>query len=465
MLVAALGATPAHAQRPQDLGEFRARIRELTSKPPGGGAEAQGAPQAETPKPPSTELDDRSVATPAFDPGKGDAVRWPYYDRGFVLVPTPDPVKQPFRLRLNHVSQFRYTNTLAVREFYTTHLGERREVLRRNDVQLTRDVFYFTGFVFTPKLDFNILLYTSSATLSATAAGYVGYVFNKAFALRVGFFSLPSVRSLTGTYPFFHSTDRSMANNYVRPGFTQGVWANGELLPGFNYIAMVGNSLNTLDLAAATIDQNFAVSSSIWYDLNEFGKEWNDWEVHTRPALRVGTAFTFAPEDRLSNLSQASPENNSIFITDGTLLFETGALAPGVTISLANFYLWAIDGGFKYRGLAFNLEFYMRWLNQFEADGPVPEDSLFDWGAEASLGYFFVRGVLEVYARTSFIRGPFGDPIEGGGGYNWYPFGTRHVWLNVECLGISRSPYQSVLYAYSSGQTGMLFQSQFLLRF
>ena len=100
------------------------------------------------------------------------------------------------------------------------------------------------------RLDFNILLYTSSATLSATAAGYVGYVFGKAFALRAGFFSLPSVRSLTGTYPFFHSDDRSMATNYMRPGFTQGVWANGEPFPGFNYIAMIGNSLNTLDIAA-----------------------------------------------------------------------------------------------------------------------------------------------------------------------------------------------------------------------
>ena len=45
-----------------------------------------------------------------------------------------------------------------------------------------------------------------------------------------------------------------------------------------------------------------------------------------------GTAFTFAREDRLSDLSTASPENNPTFISDGTLLFATGALAPGVTV-------------------------------------------------------------------------------------------------------------------------------------
>ena len=111
---------------------------------------------------------------------------------------------------------------------------------RRNDIQLTRDVFYFSGFAFDPRLDFNILIYTSSATLSATAAGYVGYAFHEAFTLRAGFFSLPSLRAMTGTYPFFHGTDRSMAVNYMRPGFTQGVWAEGEPLPGFSYIAMIG---------------------------------------------------------------------------------------------------------------------------------------------------------------------------------------------------------------------------------
>jgi hypothetical protein len=388
----------------------------------------------------------------------------PHWDKGFVLVSTPDP-EQPYRLVLNHVSQFKYTNTLGVDETYTDHLGNEKTVLRRHDIQLTRDVFYFSGYAFSPHLDFNILLYTSSATLSATAAGYVGYVFHKAFALRAGFFSLPSLRSMTGTYPFFHGTDRSMAVNFMRPGFTQGIWGEGEPLPNIRYLAMVGNSLNTLDISAVKIDYNFAYSATVWYDGNNFGKAWNDYEDHTEPALRVGTAFTFAREDRLSDLSTSSPENNATFITDGNLLFATGSLAPNVTIDLANFYLWAIDGGLKFHGLAFNVEFYMRWLNKFRANGPLPQNSLYDWGFEASLGYFVLRAQLELYARTSHIRGPFGKPIEGGGGFNWYPFGTRQVWLNLEVMGIKDSPFGSTLYVYSAGQTGVLVQSQFLLRF
>jgi hypothetical protein len=440
------------------------------SPPPAASAPAPTPTPTPAPTPaPATDEPAQNPGAPVAPTEKTgtirDTVAWPHYDKGFVLVPTLDPIKVPFRLVLNNVSQFRYTNSLLVDSTYTDHLGQVHEVNKRNDIQLTRQVFYLSGFVFDPRFDFNILLYFSSATLSASAAGYVGFVFDRAFALRAGFFSLPSVRSLTGTYPFFQSTDRSMANNFVRPGFTQGIWANGELFPGFSYIAMVGNSLNTLDIAAMRIDTRFAYSASVWYDLNDFGKPWNDWEYHDQVALRVGTAFTYAREDRLSDLSTASPENNSIFLSDGTLLFATGALAPGVTVQLANYFLSAADAGLKYRGLAVNFEIYNRWLNDFEADGPVPLRSIYDWGAEASAGYFVLRSKLEAYARTSFIIGSFRSSAEGAGGLNWYPFGTRQVWLNAEGIGISHCPYGSALYAYNVGQTGFLFESQLLARF
>ena len=406
-------------------------------------------------------------ATTTTTPTENPTGDWetPHYDEGFVLVSSRKSAPIQFKLVLNHVSQFKYTNTLATNKTYTDHLGNEKEVLRRNDIQLTRDVFYFSGYVFERGLDFNILLYTSSATLTATAAGYLGYKFSEAFALRVGFFSLPSMRSMTGTYPFFQGTDRSMAVNYMRPGFTQGIWAEGEAAPGLKYIAMVGNSLNTLDITAARIDKNFAYGASVWYDLNQFGKAWNDYEDHQSPALRVGTSFTYAREDRISDLSKASPENNSIFVSDGNLLFATDALAPGVTVRTANYFMWAIDAGIKYRGLAFNVEFYQRWLNHFDADGELPIDSMHDWGFEASLAYFVIRSRLEAYARTSLIKGEFATAVEGGGGANWYPFRTRQAWFNVEAMGIEDSPYGSVLYVYSVGQTGLLLQSQFLLRF
>jgi len=389
----------------------------------------------------------------------------PHWDKGFVLVSTPNGAGgMPFRLVLNHVSQFKYTNSMATNDTYTDHNGVVHDVQKRNDIQLTRDVFYFSGYAFDPRLDYNILVFTSTATLVATAAGYAGFVFNKGFALRAGFFSLPSVRSLTGNYPFFHGTDRGLATNYFRPGFTQGVWANGEPLPGLNYIAMLGNSLNTLDIKSANIDNHFAASASIWYDRNDFGKAWNDYERHQSVSLRLGTAFTVAREDRLSDLDEAGPENNATFISDGLFLFETGSLAPNVTIAIADFYLWAVDAGMKYKGLAINVEFYFRWLNRFIADGPLPMNSMFDWGYDASLGYFVAHPV-ELFLRSSLVHGPFATGLEESVGFNWYPFDTRQVWINAEVAYVRKSPYGGGYYMYSVGQTGMVIPLQFLLRF
>lgn len=432
---------------------------------PAAPAPAASSPPIE-PAPP-TEPKAPPKAGPARDADHPDpdAFLTPHYKEGFVFVDPRDPKQTPYRLKLNHVSQFKYTNTLNVNETYTDHLGREKVVQRRHDIQLARDAFYFNGYVFDERLDFNLMIFTSTATLTATSAGYVGYVFDEGFALRAGYFSLPSLRSMTGTFPFFHGTDRSMANNYMRPGFTPGIWANGEPLPGFNYIAMLGNSLNTLDMKASVIDNRFAVGASVWYDLNQFGKAWNDFEHHSQPALRIGTAFTFSREDRLSNLSTANPENNATFISDGLLLFETGALVEGVTIELANFYLSAVDAGIKYRGLAFNVELYQRWLNDFEADGALPVESIYDWGMEASLGYFVLKSQLEAHARTSFVRGPFGNSVEGAVGFHWYPFGTRNVWLDAEGIWIDDSPFGSVFYVYSVGQSGFLLPVQFMLRF
>src|SRR5262245_50651229 len=76
----------------------------------------------------------------------------PHYDDGFVLVPSVDNESVPFRLKLKSVQQFKYTNSLFVNHTYTDHLGVERDVIRRHDIQLTRSVFYFSGFAFSPKL-------------------------------------------------------------------------------------------------------------------------------------------------------------------------------------------------------------------------------------------------------------------------------------------------------------------------
>jgi hypothetical protein len=59
----------------------------------------------------------------------------------------------------------------------------------------------------------------------------------------------------------------------------------------------------------------------------------------------------------------------------------------------------------------------------------------------------------------------FATGVEGSVGFNWYPFHTRQVWLDMEVIGIRDCPYFSGYYSYSVGQTGVVIPAQFLVRF
>jgi hypothetical protein len=63
--------------------------------------------------------------------------------------------------------------------------------------------------------------------------------------------------------------------------------------------------------------------------------------------IRIGTAFTRSREDRFSNRDQTSPENTSLYNSDGVLAFSTGATCRGVTIDQATYRMWAADAGIK----------------------------------------------------------------------------------------------------------------------
>ena len=206
--------------------------------------------------------------------------------------------------------------------------------------------------------------------------------------------------------------DRSMADNFFRPAFTQGVWATGELPKGLNYLAFVGNGLNTLNISATKIDTSLLVAGSVWWEpLGNYGAPgkavnmYDDYFAQKKVRIRIGTSFTRSPEDRFSDLDQSNPDNTSQYNSDGVLTFSTGAFAPGVTVQRDLYKMSAIDGGIKYNGLAINGQYYMRWLSNFEADGPMPVTSTFDHGFELSASYFVIPKDLLVYGRSSQVFG------------------------------------------------------------
>jgi hypothetical protein len=63
--------------------------------------------------------------------------------------------------------------------------------------------------------------------------GFVSLRFNKAITLYSGYWGAPGSRTLTGSFPYFVQPERSMADQFFRPGFTQGAWIDGEPWKGF----------------------------------------------------------------------------------------------------------------------------------------------------------------------------------------------------------------------------------------
>ena len=219
-------------------------------------------------------------------------------------------------MRFNVNTQVRYLNTTVSLDTFTDHLGVVREVHKRNDITVNRTMFILGGYIFDERLRYSSTVWTSAGAASIVVAGNIGWQFNKALTLTGGYTGVPGSRSLVNTFPFWTANDRSMADNFFRPGFTQGVWANGEPVKGLNYLAFVGNGLNTLNISANKIDTNLMFSGSVWWeplgDYGEPGKSRNmydDYFASEKTRIRLGTAFTRSREDRFSNLDQLTPDN------------------------------------------------------------------------------------------------------------------------------------------------------------
>ena len=423
-------------------------------------------------KPPQTTLSQAAIASGPKESAPAPQTSDNRYRDGIVIWETPETAKVPFLLKFNVNTQLRYLNTLDSNSTFTDHLGVTRDVHARNDITVNRAMFILGGYIFDKRAQYSFTVWTSAGAASIVVAGNIGWRFSKAFTLTGGYTGVPGSRSLVATFPFFTSTDRSMADNFFRPGFTQGAWASGEPVKGLNYLAFVGNGLNTLSITANKIDTNLLFSGSLWWEpLGPYGEPgksrnmYDDYFASRKVRIRLGTAFTRSRENRFSDLDQSSPENTSIYNSDGVQAFATGAFAPGVTLQDATYKLWAVDGGIKWHGLAVNGQYFLRWLGDFVSDGPLPLASTFDHGGELSAGYFVRRKKLMPYVRGSWVRGQFGNPYEYGAGLKWHFVPTERLWVNTEVFRISKAPYGGAFTPYTAGMTGWVPMVQALLAF
>ena len=392
---------------------------------------------------PDVDTTYKNMASGEFTPGKG-----------FQLV------KSKFgSLNISAYGMARWLDQLSPDTTWVDHLGNTKTFDGRNDIYWHRAMIWFRGFLGTPKLTYAITVWTVTTTQQTLVFGTVMYKFNKYITAGVGMTPNVCIRSVQGAFPFFTSTDRTMAEDGLRGGFTNGVFITGEILPKLRYTAVLGNNLSILGIKASNLTRHFSKSISLDWEptTGEFGPRGGngDFENHQKIATRFGASYCHSRENRFNNTGTPSPDNTQVRLSDGVLFFETGAMAPGVTVIEANYDLIAVDLGFKLKGFALHTEFYYRTLSKIDADGPVPLSTITDKGYTLQALYMAIPKILCIYGVNSMIIDEFKrNPYEAGGGVNIYPLKTRRWRINAQAMYIYKSAAGGTFGLYTNGQTG-----------
>src|SRR3954468_20019812 len=252
-------------------------------------------------------------------------------------------------LSISGYALLRYINQNDSNGVFTDHLGTVRPVDTRQDIGSHRVIVWFKGWMGDPRLTYAITLWTVNATDQKAIFGNIGYQFSRKFSLYGGVNGNPGSRSLQGSHPYWLGHDRVMADEFFRPYFGVGVWANGELMPGLWYTAMLANSNSALGVTASDLDRKLqTLGASMWWmpTTHEFGPRgaYGDWEHHDKLATRFGFSSTHSPEQRFPD-ANGKPKNTTLRLADSLNVFDTGSLAPGVTVSEVHLNEVAVDAG------------------------------------------------------------------------------------------------------------------------
>lgn len=364
-------------------------------------------------------------------------------------------------LNISFYGLARYLNQMPADQTFEDHLGRQREVKARNDINWHRTMVWFSGFALDPRLLYVITAWSLPTTQQTLVFGNLHFKFSDAFIIGAGIGPTLTARSMQGSHPFWASSDRQMGEEFFRGGFSSGVWVKGEPVPRLFYTVSINTNLSQLGIKAADDSRDFAYSASMsWMPTTgEFGQRGGlaDFEEHKTVATRFGFSIGRARENRAADLSLA-PNATQLRLSDGVLLFEEGALAPGVTVENATYEILALDAGFKYRGFTFQGEYYFRRLRDFDATGTLPLDSIFDHGFFVEAMYMAVPRLFGVYASGTYVFDDFRrHPWEIASGASLFPFSSRSWRVNLHVIWVDRSPTGSVFGFYSAGQTGPTF--------
>jgi len=395
-----------------------------------------------------TEFPESSNGNPAifgeFNPGRGFTVGRGEYGE----------------LNLSGYMAARYLNQLPGVQSATDHLGRPINVAPRQDFQFHRVMLFSSGWLFHPNFQYSTFLWTVQDTNQVAVGGALYYKFGRHMTLGMGWNAYPGTLSLQGSHPYWESYDRVMADEFFRPYFSQGLFAQGDIIPKLQYRWMVGNNNSNLDVAAVKLDRDLSAGGALTWlpTTGEFGPRgaFGDYEWHESVATRFNLAYTYSPEERQSPIGTPAG-NTTLRLADSLNIFDAGALTNGVTVERTHYQMLSAAAGMKYHGFWLQGEGYGRRLDNFVADGKLPVGVVRDTGFYVQVAKMIVPNRFELYGATSYIFSDYGHPKEFIVGGNYYPWNTRNIRLNTQLINVGHSPVSSTFGFYVGQLTGQVF--------
>ena len=371
-------------------------------------------------------------------------------------------------LNISVYGLFRYLDQMPGDQTFQDHLGRTRTVKARRDINWHRSFVWLSGFFYDPKFTYMLAVWSLPTTQQTLVFGALRYKVSQPLTIGVGLGPNLTNRSMQGSWPFWAGSDRQMGEEALRAGFSSSFFISGSPVERFFYTAAITTNLSQLGVTASNDTREMGYSASVWWmpTTGEFGPRggFGDLEEHQQVATRFGMSAAHARENRAAPLSQPNPNETQVRLSDGVYAFEEGALADSVTVDYLDYDVVSFDAGFKYRGFAFQGEYTIRRLSNFEAidlrtmsDAKLDDDSLVDQGFFVEAGHMVVKEKLMLYAAGSYLFDEWErNPWEVGGGASLYPFGNRSWRINMHLLHIDKSPAGSNFGYYTSGQTGTI---------
>jgi hypothetical protein len=369
----------------------------------------------------------------------------------------------------------RFLNQKSLKSTYTDFFGNTISLQRREDIELNKFFLPFSGWFLTPKFRYYLNVWSANTSQGDPAqvvgAGNLSYAFNSHLTLGTGITSLPSVRSTEGQFPYWLGVDdRLTADEFFRGSYTTGVWLKGEISTKLKYMAMLGNNLSTLGVSASQLDNKLDTTSFmlVWMPTTgEFGLygTFGDYDYHEKVATRFGVHYTHSTEDKQTQPGTDNIENSQIRLTDGSIIFTPDLFGAGITVDQVTYAMSSVDAGVKYKGFAFEAEYYWRWLSDFAGTNTAGIADIDDHGYQVQLSAMAVPKVLQAYLSGSEIRGRYGNGAEVRAGANWYPFKKRGVRANLEWIHLKNCPVGYTAVPYPVGGNGDVYHLNLEMNF